>query len=49
MKISTLKAEVTVPAHIKTFSLLLAIFDKMYGGERETTIRRLAHYYGVPL
>lgn len=49
MKVSTLRTEVTVPQHIKVFALVLAIIDKVYGSERETLIKQVAHYYGVTL
>lgn len=49
MKLSTLKGEVSVPAHIKKFALILAILEGMYFGDRNALIKRLAHFYGVTL
>lgn len=49
MKVSTLKAEVTVPLLPKTLALLIALVDNIYSGDRAKLIRMLASYYGVAL
>lgn len=49
MKLSTLKASVTVPVVVKKFALLVAILDTLYSVDREKLIRQLVFWYKVQL
>lgn len=49
MKVSTLRADVHVPKRVKLFALILSILDNVYGSERESLIKSVAHYCGVTL
>jgi hypothetical protein len=47
VKVTELRAQVSVPAQVKRFALVLSILDQMYTGDRNQFLTRLCHYYGV--
>jgi hypothetical protein len=49
MKVSTLKAEITVPVIPKTLALILALLEPIYYGDRAKIIKMLVRYYEVTL